>query len=72
MNEVERKHARTLRYLLKKAVEAYEIKESTIGKEQMETIAQILLMEKIDTKWKDHLYAMDHLRPGIGLRGYAE
>ncbi|MBM2833778.1 MAG: secA, partial [Candidatus Brocadiaceae bacterium] len=50
----------------------YEIKESTIGKEQMETIAQILLMEKIDTKWKDHLYAMDHLRSGIGLRGYAQ
>jgi preprotein translocase subunit SecA len=38
----------------------------------MEKIAQILLLEKIDTKWKDHLYAMDHLRSGIGLRGYAQ
>ena len=58
--------------MLKKAEEAYEIKESAIGKEEMETIAQILLLEKIDTKWKDHLYAMDHLRSGIGLRGYAQ
>ena len=38
----------------------------------MEKIAQILLLEKIDIKWKDHLYAMDHLRSGIGLRGYAQ
>ncbi|MGR3302463.1 MAG: SEC-C metal-binding domain-containing protein, partial [Candidatus Scalindua sp.] len=32
----------------------------------------ILLLEKVDTKWKDHLYAMDHLKSGIGLRGYAQ
>ena len=73
LNEVEEKNRGNVEeYLLKKAVEAYEIKESTLGKEQMENIAQILLMEKIDTKWKDHLYAMDHLRSGIGLRGYAQ
>ena len=73
LNEVEEKtRGNVEEYLLKKAVEAYEIKETTLGKEQMEKIAQILLMEKIDTKWKDHLYAMDHLRSGIGLRGYAQ
>lgn len=59
-------------FLINKAEEAYETKENEIGKEEMEKIAQILLLEKIDTKWKDHLYAMDHLRSGIGLRGYAQ
>ncbi|MCF6157253.1 MAG: preprotein translocase subunit SecA [wastewater metagenome] len=59
-------------FFIKKAIEAYEEKENTIGKDQMEMIAQILLLEKIDMKWKDHLYAMDHLRSGIGLRGYAQ
>ncbi|HQU30807.1 MAG: preprotein translocase subunit SecA [Planctomycetia bacterium] len=59
-------------FFIRKAEEAYETKENTMGKEEMEKIAQILLLEKIDTKWKDHLYAMDHLRSGIGLRGYAQ
>ncbi|MGQ3686317.1 MAG: preprotein translocase subunit SecA [Candidatus Loosdrechtia sp.] len=59
-------------FLREKAFAAYEEKEQAVGKDQMEMIAQILLLEKIDTKWKDHLYAMDHLRSGIGLRGYAQ
>lgn len=73
LNEVEEKTRQNVEdYLIKKAEEAYELKENDIGKEEMEKIAQILLLEKIDTKWKDHLYAMDHLRSGIGLRGYAQ
>lgn len=73
LNEVEEKTRQNVEeFLIKKAGEAYEAKENTIGKEEMEKIAQILLLEKIDTKWKDHLYAMDHLRSGIGLRGYAQ
>ncbi|MDR4507127.1 MAG: preprotein translocase subunit SecA [Candidatus Brocadiaceae bacterium] len=59
-------------FLIAKAIEAYEEKENSLGKEEMEKIAQAVLLEKIDTKWKDHLYAMDHLRSGIGLRGYAQ
>ncbi len=73
LHEVEEKTRQNVEeFLIKKAGEAYEAKENTIGKEEMEKIAQILLLEKIDTKWKDHLYAMDHLRSGIGLRGYAQ
>lgn len=73
LNEVDEKTRKNVEdFLIKKATEAYEAKENTIGKEDMERIAQILLLEKIDTKWKDHLYAMDHLRSGIGLRGYAQ
>ncbi len=59
-------------HLKKKAMDAYEAKKALLGEEGVEKIAQILLLEKIDTKWKDHLYAMDHLRSGIGLRGYAQ
>jgi len=73
LNEVEEKTRQNINEFLKqKAFDAYEEKENTIGKDEMEKIAQILLLEKIDTKWKDHLYAMDHLRSGIGLRGYAQ
>lgn len=73
LDKVEEKTRQNIEdFLIKKSTETYEIKENTIGKDQMEKIAQILLLEKIDTKWKDHLYAMDHLRSGIGLRGYAQ
>ncbi len=73
LNEVEEKTRKNVEeFLIKKAQEAYEAKENTVGKGNMEKIAQVLLLEKIDTKWKDHLYAMDHLRSGIGLRGYAQ
>ena len=58
--------------LIDTASEAYEEKEKEIGKEELRKIEQILLLEKVDTKWKDHLYAMDHLKSGIGLRGYAQ
>jgi preprotein translocase subunit SecA len=58
--------------LIDTASEAYEEKEKEIGKKELRKIEQILLLEKVDTKWKDHLYAMDHLKSGIGLRGYAQ
>lgn len=58
--------------LLDTACKAYEEKEKEIGEEELRKIEQILLLEKVDTKWKDHLYAMDHLKSGIGLRGYAQ
>jgi preprotein translocase subunit SecA len=58
--------------LLDTANQAYEEKEKEIGEEELRKIEQILLLEKVDTKWKDHLYAMDHLKSGIGLRGYAQ
>lgn len=73
LNEVEDKTRDNIEaFLIKKANETYETKENFIGKEHMEQVAQILLLDKIDAKWKDHLYAMDHLRSGIGLRGYAQ
>ncbi|ODS32058.1 MAG: preprotein translocase subunit SecA [Candidatus Scalindua rubra] len=58
--------------LISSAFKAYEEKETEIGKEDLRKIEQILTLDKVDTKWKDHLYAMDHLKSGIGLRGYAQ
>lgn len=58
--------------LISSAFKAYEEKETEIGKEELRKIEQILMLDKVDTKWKDHLYAMDHLKSGIGLRGYAQ
>ncbi|MFH1046088.1 MAG: preprotein translocase subunit SecA, partial [Candidatus Omnitrophota bacterium] len=50
---------------------AYTQKENSLGAEHLRRFARIVLLQIIDAKWKDHLYSMDHLREGIGLRGYA-
>lgn len=51
---------------------AYEEKGKTIGTENMREIEKHILLYIVDSKWKDHLYNMDHLREGIGLRGYGQ
>src|SRR3989338_6102736 len=58
--------------LTTRAQELYQQRVREIGEEEVLRLEQILLLEKIDAKWKDHLYAMDHLKSGIGLRGYAQ
>lgn len=50
----------------------YEAKEKEIGAEMVRYIEKMLLLQVVDTQWKDHLLAMDHLREGIGLRGYGQ
>ena len=50
---------------------AYQKKEESFGVENLQRFARIVLLQIIDAKWKDHLYRMDFLREGIGLRGYA-
>lgn len=52
--------------------DAYERKESEIGSEMLRYIEKILLLQVVDSQWKDHLLAMDHLKEGIGLRGYGQ
>jgi len=47
-------------------------KEADFGKPLMDDIMRILMLQSIDTHWKDHLLNMDHLREGIGLRGYGQ
>jgi preprotein translocase subunit SecA len=47
-------------------------KENQFGKELMDYLIKAIMLQAIDTQWKEHLLAMDHLREGIGLRGYGQ
>ncbi|MDH5714506.1 MAG: preprotein translocase subunit SecA [Candidatus Aminicenantes bacterium] len=62
-----------LRELLwEKAKGKFERKEKEFGSEAMRMHERMLMLQIVDSQWKDHLYAMDHLKEGIGLRGYAQ
>ncbi|HWE86616.1 MAG TPA: preprotein translocase subunit SecA [Terracidiphilus sp.] len=50
----------------------YEGKEKILGKETMRYHERMVMLSVIDGLWKDHLLEMDHLKEGIGLRGYAQ
>jgi preprotein translocase subunit SecA len=50
----------------------YEAREAEVGSETMRKVEQYLLLNSIDSKWKDHLHALDSLKTGIGLRGYGQ
>jgi preprotein translocase subunit SecA len=50
----------------------YEAKERILGAETMRYHERMVMLSVIDGLWKDHLLAMDHLKEGIGLRGYAQ
>jgi preprotein translocase subunit SecA len=58
--------------LIAKATSKYDEKERVIGVEMMRRHEQVIMLNIVDTHWKDHLYAMDHLKEGIGLRGYGQ
>ncbi len=51
---------------------AYETKERLLGPSSMREFERLILLQVIDTQWKDHLLEMDHLKEGIGLRGYGQ
>ena len=47
-------------------------KEKEFGPELMNYLMKVIMLQAIDTHWKEHLLSMDHLREGIGLRGYGQ
>jgi preprotein translocase subunit SecA len=51
---------------------AYENKEREIGAETFRYLEKMVLLQVVDTQWKDHLLSMDHLKEGVGLRGYGQ
>ena len=53
-------------------VKAYELKETTVGPEVIRNFEKAVMLQSLDGLWKEHLAAMDHLRQGIHLRGYAQ
>jgi len=52
--------------------ERYQIKEEMAGAESLRRFEKAVMLQVLDTQWKDHLAAMDYLRQSIGLRGYAQ
>jgi preprotein translocase subunit SecA len=54
------------------AVKIYDQRESVIGEEEFRHVERMVMLQTVDNLWKDHLLSMDHLKEGIGLRGYAQ
>jgi preprotein translocase subunit SecA len=50
----------------------YEQKEAELGADLLRSMEKWMLLQVVDSQWKDHLLGMDHLKEGIGLRGYAQ
>ncbi len=50
----------------------YEDKEKRVGAEYMRYQERMIMLQVLDVQWKDHLWALDHLKEGIGLRGYGQ
>jgi len=62
-----------LRDMLMEEVQArYRRQEELNGEEQMRHLERMILLQMVDTLWKEHLLNMDHLKEGIGLRGYGQ
>ncbi|MCM3162323.1 preprotein translocase subunit SecA [Metabacillus litoralis] len=58
--------------IYKKALAHYDAKEADFGEEQMREFEKVILLRAVDTKWMDHIDAMDQLRQGIHLRAYGQ
>ncbi len=61
-----------LEKVLKAANEAFESKVAAVGGDNFTQFERIVLLQSMDTHWRDHLSALDYLRQGIHLRGYAQ
>ena len=57
---------------IEKVQSASEEKESIVGSDLMRMVEKEVMLKQLDIHWKEHLAAMDYLRQGIGLRGYAQ
>ncbi|MFC3148984.1 preprotein translocase subunit SecA [Piscinibacterium candidicorallinum] len=64
--------AELLSRIIKAADEAYDAKVEQVGREPFANFERSLLLQSIDLHWREHISALDHLRQGIHLRGYAQ
>ena len=63
----------TLRDRILEEIETtYQAKEEQYGPEIIRHLEKVIMLQTLDTQWKEHLAEMDYLRQGIGLRGYAQ
>jgi len=58
--------------ILDEVVKAYKAKEDVVGEQVLRQFEKAVMLQNLDSHWKEHLAAMDHLRQGIHLRGYAQ
>ncbi|KXS36521.1 MAG: preprotein translocase subunit SecA [Pseudomonadota bacterium] len=73
LDEDEHFHEEVLRErVLNALVDAYKEKEALVGAEVLRRFEKSVMLQSLDQHWKEHLAAMDHLRQGIHLRGYAQ
>jgi len=61
-----------LEKVLEKIKVQYDYREKMFGKERMEFLERYILLQVIDSKWKEHLHSLDNLREGIHLRAYGQ
>ncbi len=73
LEEDRKLHEETLREKILTTVEsAYSEKEEQVGEDVLRQFEKAVMLQSLDSHWKEHLAAMDHLRQGIHLRGYAQ
>ncbi|GJL81172.1 MAG: protein translocase subunit SecA [marine bacterium B5-7] len=66
-------HEESLRQRIRGVIEdAYKAKEEAVGADVIRHLEKAVMLRVLDDQWKEHLAHMDHLRQGIGLRGYAQ
>ena len=58
--------------LWEKAVASYDEKEQLVGRDVLQRVERDVMLQIVDAQWKDHLYSLDHLKEGIGLRSYGQ
>ncbi|MCF7917073.1 MAG: preprotein translocase subunit SecA [Candidatus Omnitrophica bacterium] len=61
-----------INFIKRKAKEFYSQKEEEVGKESMSQLEKMICLWALDSKWKEHLLVLDHLKEGIHLRGHAQ
>ena len=72
-HDIKAKHIEELHQELYNEIkQAYENKEKELGAETLRYLEKVIMLQVVDSQWKDHLLSMDHLKEGIGLRGYGQ
>ncbi|MBN2283214.1 MAG: preprotein translocase subunit SecA [Deltaproteobacteria bacterium] len=72
MNRAEMDRSTIQEKITSSVIEHLRSKEREYGTDLMNYIMRVVMLQSIDTHWKEHLLAMDHLKEGIGLRGYGQ
>jgi preprotein translocase subunit SecA len=65
-------HAELSDVLVERVKQRYAEKEKLFGEQMMRWLERRIILDIVDTQWKDHLLTLDHLKEGIGLRGYGQ